>query len=292
MDHKKYGILLFNAVRETLETMAFAEVIPCSLMLGDEELEQDDFESGNGNSANGPVSGLDPEGAISAWPDGSDDNGGEIDSSLDSWGTPSDEGPADLAEDAWGDLPTDEPGDDWGAVPSENAEEDDPWGAIPAAPPASGEDPWGDVPASEARGMSPLHMSGKDIDFEQLVDNQTDWVWSCMRVNSEDVHSVWFIVSKNLAMQLARSMYAGEMFELDSPMIRDLVAELTNVLGGKLMLLLEELGGKFTLAVPEIGIGMPQIPEAHTFDSILCKVLVDSEYPVMSSICFNETANG
>lgn len=275
MDHKKYAILLFNAVRETLENMAFAEVVPCSLMLGNQELQQDEFDSAQG--------GLDSEGVGTGWPsdeadsgeNGSDDDGwGASPGAGDQWDEASGGGASETGED-----------DSWGAAPDVSPE-GDAWGAGPVGD--SEEDPWGDVAVTESRGMSPIQMTGKDIDFDQLVENQDDWVWSCMRVNSEDVHSVWFIVSKNLAMQLAQSMYAGENFELDSPMIRDLVAELTNVLGGRLMLLLEEMGGKFTLAVPEIGVGMPKIPEAHAFDTILCKVLVDSEYPVMSSICFNE----
>jgi len=75
--------------------------------------------------------------------------------------------------------------------------------------------------------------------------------------------------------------------QLDTPIVKDLVAELTNVLGGRLMLLLEEMGGKFTLTVPDIGFGMPDISEAYTSQGAVCKVVVDSEHPIIVALCFN-----
>jgi hypothetical protein len=42
---QKFGNLLFNAVRETLETMAFAEVIPCSIRIGDQEFAHAEADS-------------------------------------------------------------------------------------------------------------------------------------------------------------------------------------------------------------------------------------------------------
>ena len=84
-----------------------------------------------------------------------------------------------------------------------------------------------------------------------------------------------------------QNMYAGEDVQLDTPVVRDLIAELTNVLGGKLMLLLEELGGEFTLTVPDIGFGLPDISEAYSSQGIVCKVVVDNEHPVIAALCFN-----
>jgi CheY-specific phosphatase CheX len=66
-----------------------------------------------------------------------------------------------------------------------------------------------------------------------------------------------------------------------------LIAELTNVLGGRLMLLLEEMGGKFTLTVPDIGFGFPDIPEMNAAQSVVCKIVVDSEHPIIVVLCFN-----
>lgn len=314
MEHKKYAMLLFNAVRETLETMAFAEVIPCAMMLGDQQLNEQDFDTAASDAATihhiGPV--------VSGWGDPTT----ESESHTDTFHGDSPDETDEAGHTNWGELGTQAvlsatiaDGEGWGAapdlpappntgqffegdwgenskaatclLPAEMGEGTDTWGK-PMVPGDVEVDPWGDTASIANQGITGLAMKGSDVDFDQLADKQDDWVWSCMRVNSEDIHSVWFIVSKTLAFRLAEGMYAGEITELDSPIVRDLVAELTNVLGGKLMLLLEELGGKFTLAVPEIGIGMPKLPDTHSLETVFCKVLVDNEYPVMTSICFNE----
>lgn len=300
MDPKNYGSLLYDAIRETLERMAFAEVIPCSISIGDQELTSlDDSEFDLGSEGGQSVSGWGDEeesGGTSAiqppvqtdfsqeeQSDWGTPGAASPDSADDAWGTPA----AAAPDDAWGTPGAgDSADDDWGATPTGSAGDDGDWGAT-VAPSAEGDDPWGEA-GSSTGASSGFSMKGRDINFDSLVENQDDWIWSCMRVNSPDIHSVWFVVSKSLAMELASNMYAGEGHDLDSPLIRDIVAELTNVLGGKLMLLLEKLGGQFTLAVPDIGIGMPKLPDAATMETVLCKVLVDGEYPVMSSICFNK----
>jgi hypothetical protein len=280
---QNFGQLLYNAVRETLETMAFAEVIPFSIKVGEEECAlSDEFsvqEAGGGWGGEPPADSTDaapadawgtatlpvvPAAAAVVTPLASPTNEG------DSWGTPSAE-PLP-AEDAWG-------------TPNAEPVSDDVWGSGISEP---GGDAWGD---SQTLGdqVSPLTLQSKKVNFDELVENQDDWCWACMKVNSPDIHSVWFIVSKGLANALAENMYAGENFELTNPLIRDIIAELTNVLGGRLMLLLEELGGKFTLTVPEIGFGMPEIPESHVLETVMCKVVVDGEYPVMVALCFNES---
>ncbi len=275
---KNYGTLLFNAVRETLETMAFAEVVPCSFQIGDQEFTSLDSDAFEIQESHIPKEwGEDPV--------QTDFSQKEQSNPEDGWGTASQDH-ADLPHtDAWGSPGSGEAAnDDWGSAP---AAESDGGGWGMSAPTEEENDPWGESVA--ATGPSPgFTMQTRDIDFNSLVENQDDWCWSCMRVNSPEIHSIWFVVSKSLALELARNMYAGENLELDSPIIRDLVAELTNVLGGRLMLLLEEMGGRFTLTVPEIGIGLPKMPDASTMETVLCKVLVDGEYPVMSSICFNK----
>ncbi len=270
MDHKSFGQLLFNAVRETLETMAFAEVVPCSFQIGNEEFSgvESDFDLADGSTP-GVDSDVQP-------PIQTDFTKAE----QSDWGS----APA-AGEDSWGAAPASND-EAWGSttVTSDDSGGTDAWGSIPAPVIESGGDPWG----GGTNVASSFRMKAGEINFNSLVDNQEDWVWSCMRVNSPDIHSVWFVVSKSLAMELANNMYAGEGLTLDSPIIRDLVAELTNVLGGRLMLLLEKMGGQFTLAVPDIGVGLPTMPDAATLETVLCKVLVDGEYPVMSSICFNK----
>ncbi|MDR2755829.1 MAG: hypothetical protein LBC20_09000 [Planctomycetaceae bacterium] len=297
---KNCGQLLYNAVRETLETMAFAEVIPCSIKVGSEEFVQDDdfaISSGNDTGSVG-VSGWGEESSIST--------------NLDSWGTVS---PAvsDAASenDSWETVSptvsdTALEDDSWGTVsPVENDEFSEPlvnndwnepntlevdelddasWGSGIIRPNAV--DPWGESNAL-ANQNEKMASNPKEADFDNLVANQSDWCWACMKVNSPDIHSVWFIVSKSLANALAQNMYAGEEFQLDNPLIRDLIAELTNVLGGRLMLLLEELGGKFTLTVPEIGFGLPDVPE-QGYETAICKIVVDGEHPVMVALCFNQ----
>ena len=255
MTPQNYGQLLYNAIRETLETMAFAEVALCSFQMdgkevsGAEALKPEWGDEGHSDRALKPPPPIQIDFTISQ----QSEAGGSVTASGtdDSWGT----GNAPQANDAWG--------------MSAN----------------SNTDPW------ETGGNyadSDFSMAAGEINFNSLVESQEDWIWSCMRVNSPDVHSVWFVVSKSLAMELAHNMYAGEDLQLDSPIIRDLVAELTNVLGGRLMLLLEKMGGQFTLAVPDIGIGLPAMPDSSTMETVLCKVLVDGEYPVISSICFNK----
>jgi len=272
MNHKSYGQLLYNAVRETLETMAFAEVVPCSFQINDEEFfGEEALEFALTDEEN---------------PDWQSQ-----------WQPPIQ---TDFTETEQSDLTAPERGDSWGASPAENAivsdswetsdvsspdDNGDAWGKIPVIPANRDIDPWGSHESVVASGF---RMKANEINFNSLVENQEDWVWSCMRVNSPDIHSVWFVVSKSLAMELAQNMYAGEDLQLDSPIIRDLVAELTNVLGGRLMLLLEKMGGQFTLAVPDIGTGLPTMSDSATMETVLCKVLVDGEFPVMASICFNK----
>jgi len=275
---KNCGKLLYNAVRETLETMAFADVVPCSIKVAGEEFANDeDF-----------IVTLDaPVGPAGGWGDTPAE-----DDPADAWGTvtPNTAAPnvaSTSAEESWGDSPEPtSPQDDWG-TPGEADEpvDDAQWGAL-SSPSIAAPDPWGDSNLADAcvAGQS----RPKETDFDEMVSQQTEWTWACMRVNSPDVHSVWFVVPQGLAHALMQNMYAGENIELDAPLVKDLIAELTNVLGGRLMLLLEELGGKFTLTVPDIGLGMPDISEAYTSNGVVCKVVVDSEHPVICALCFNQ----
>ena len=242
---KQYGQLLLDAIRETLETMAFAEVVPYSIKIGETELI-DPKELQASTSV--------PQGQVS---------------------------PPSAAQDS----------DPWGATPETNAASNDGWGAVSSSvTPALWEHPldaWGEnvsFPTPDEMGCNPKER----IDFEQLVAEQDDWCWSEIKVNSPELYSLWFIVSKKLAVELARTMYAGEDFHLDDPALRDIIAELTNVLAGRLMLLLEDLIGKFTLEVPRTGTGQPTLPDHSQFETVMCKVLVDASYPVISSACFKE----
>lgn len=293
MDHKSFGNLLFDAVRETLETMAFAEVVPCTFQIGDEEFTyspQDTSENDFATPIDQSTTQIDFQSseqsdAEDAWGVTKSTEPINLEDDDDDWATPDSN---DSGDDAWGTPAANDSADDasWGEMPAESAPEDDAWGENTAnASDNENDDPWGDGAPLPGSGFT---MQASDINFNTLIENEEDWVWSCMRVNSPDIHSVWFVVSKSLAMELARNMYAGENLELESPIIRDLVAELTNVLGGRLMLLLEKMGGQFTLAVPDIGVGLPKMPDTTTMETVLCKVLVDGEYPVMSSICFNK----
>jgi len=272
------GKLLYNAVRETLETMAFADVVPCSIKVAGEEFAHDDDF----------IVALDtPAGDGGGW--------GTVptDDPADAWGTVTPSLSSSTPDESWGDSPeptSNEPPqaaeDDWGTL--SGAGEPDghsDWGAV--SPPASmSSDPWGD--SSLADAVVGGQNRPKEADFDEMVTQQKDWAWACMKVNSPDVHSVWFIVSQSLAHALMQNMYAGEEMELDTPLVKDLIAELTNVLGGRLMLLLEELGGRFTLTVPDIGFGMPDISEAYTSQGVVCKVVVDSEHPIIVALCFNQ----
>ena len=235
--------------------------------------------------------------AESGWGDAEDDFSDDIpvDEVVDTWGLAVPDTPP-LENDDWGTVSGDPPpladtdgdGDSWGD-PALSVEDGN-WGhrdnvVIPEA------DPWGDAAALGGQ-VDSMDMSPREADFDNMIESQDDWCWACMKVNSPDIHSVWLVVSRGLANALAQNMYAGEEFQLDNPLIRDLIAELTNVFGGRLMLLLEEMGGKFTLTVPVIGFGMPAIPETPGLDTVLCKVVVDGEYPVITALCFNpgETA--
>lgn len=270
---KNCGQLLFNAVRETLETMAFAEVTLCSIKVGDEEFSQDEAFAAFSSTATDPVINNQGEAGwgdvpVAATPDAW---GSAVPDALppeDAWGVPAD---VPLPNDGWGDQPVDEEEEEWGKsgilLPSK--------------------DPWGESAAMAAGAPEAMaNMAPREADFEEMATREKDWVWACMKVNSPDIHAVWFVVTKGLANSLAMNMYAGEAFELDNPLIRDLIAELTNVLGGRLMLLLEEMGGKFTLTVPEIGFGMPEIPN-QGLENAVCKVVVDGEHPIIAALCFN-----
>jgi len=276
---KSCGKLLYNAVRETLETMAFADVIPCSIKVAGEEFAQDDdFAVATDVSAD--VAGGWGDVPVAQAP-------------ADTWGTAAPD--VSLTEESWGDSPeptaTPEPSvavDDWETVGNSSEVADDSvWGRGGTIDTASSmtSDPWGDAGLAEACAEG--QNRPKEADFDKMVTVQEEWCWACMKVNSPDVHSVWFIIPQSLAGALMQNMYAGEDIELDTPIVRDLIAELTNVLGGRLMLLLEELGGEFTLTVPDIGFGLPDISEAYSSQGIVCKVVVDNEHPVIVALCFN-----
>ena len=276
---KNCGRLLYNAVRETLETMAFADVVPCSIRVAGEEFAQDDDFAVATDVSSSVSGGLEKTPAVQ--------------DPADTWGTAA---PAvSPPEESWGDNPeptTSVPpivSDDWGAFDnSGDTAGDTEWGRSYAPDSTSSmvSDPWGDA------GLADACVEGqnrpKEADFDQIVSEQAEWCWACMKVNSPDVHSVWFIIPQSLAAALMENMYAGESIELDTPVVRDLIAELTNVLGGRLMLLLEELGGEFTLTVPDIGFGLPDISEAYSSLGIVCKVVVDNEHPVIVALCFNQ----
>jgi len=261
---KNCGNLLYNAVRETLETMAFADVVPCSIKVAGEEFARDDDFAVAGDVPSGETT--------SGWGDEASD----LPDPADAWGTAVPAATVPAA--SWGDSP--EPTgtappveDDWGARTS---------GTSVLAP----SNPWGDGGLLEAAAVG--HNRPKEADFDEMAATHTDWCWACMKVNSPDVHSIWFIIPKTLANALMENMYAGEETQQDDRVVRDLIAELTNVLGGRLMLLLEEMGGKFTLTVPDIGLGMPDISEAYTSQGVVCKVMVDSTHPVIVALCFNQ----
>jgi hypothetical protein len=355
---KNCGQLLFNAVRETLETMAFAEVVPCSIKVGGEEFSQDDDDfsigsssvstgndswgvggnnsnftdneitnnsqqsdawgmsasAANSNSANNSVSENSNVGNVGNVGDAGDsvkqgEKSVESRNSSDSWGSPdngsvmSTSSSRTLPNDSFSSVsnsgdwnpnnnPDDnpnvnsnEPATGWEDIDSNRSQTSkSEWAPINTVAPSR--DPWGD---SEAVAAAPAAtMALKEADFDEMVKQfaPDEWSWACMKVNSPDIHSVWFIVTKGLANVLARNMYAGEEFNLDNQLIKDLIAELTNVLGGKLMLLLEEMGGKFTLTVPEIGFGLPELP-SEGYENAVCKVVVDGEHPVIVALCFN-----
>ena len=277
---KNCGKLLYNAVRETLETMAFADVVPCSIKVAGEEFAQDDDFAVVTDAPSGETGGGWGDAPVAQAP-------------ADAWGTAT---PAvDSPGESWGDSPAPTasapPADDWGASDNANAPADDggAWGKPLAAAGTTSQvapDPWGDSKLADACA-SGLRRP-KEADFDEMVTAQAEWCWACMKVNSPDVHSVWFVIPQSLARALMENMYAGESRELDTPIVRDLIAELTNVLGGRLMLLLEEMGGKFTLTVPDIGFGMPDISEAYTAQGVVCKVVVDSEHPIIVALCFNQ----
>ena len=269
---KNCGKLLYNAVRETLEIMAFADVVPCSIKVAGEEFANDDDFAVASDS---PVSS-----AVAGWGDEA------AQAPADAWGTAAIAVPP--LEESWGDSPeptsgpASAPADDWG-TPSDAHSSATAWGSSVIVSATS--DPWGDSNLADACVAG--QNRPKEADFDDMAAAQTEWIWACMNVNSPDVHSVWFVVPQSLATALMHNMYAGEDVQLDTPLVRDLIAELTNVLGGRLMLLLEELGGKFTLTVPDIGIGFPDIPEMRSAQSIVCKIVVDSEHPIVVVLGFN-----
>jgi hypothetical protein len=277
---KNCGKLLYNAVRETLETMAFADVVPCSIKVAGEEFAQDDDFA---------VTFSLPGGNAGGWGDAP-----PAQAPADAWGTAAPAVHVASPEESWGDSadPTSSETpptttDDWETDSTASAN-DTAWGRSVVADAASltTPDPWGD--SNLADTVTGGQNRPKEADFDEMVAGQSDWCWACMKVNSPDVHSVWFIIPQSLARSLMENMYAGESAELDTPIVKDLIAELTNVLGGRLMLLLEEMGGKFTLTVPEIGFGMPDISQAYTAQGVVCKVVVDSEHPVITALCFNK----
>ena len=263
MQHEQYSQLLMEAIRETLETMAFAEIVPFSMKIGDKELmNREDLHVAAAHNAAATQA--------SPWDCG--------------WG----DAPGTVSEpDAWGETPTaqpavSEPRGDWGTCASPMTNQ--PMGDQPITDKMWDNplDAWGD----NAPLLIPQDTQTEQVDFDKLVSEQEDWCWARLHVNSPELDNIWFIVSKQLAQELARTMYAGDDFQLDNPALRDIIAELTNVLGGRLMLLLEEMVGKFTLEVPVTGTEYPVLPDNTKFETVICKVLVDGTYPIISEMCF------
>lgn len=232
MQHEQYAQLLLDAIRETLETMAFAEVVPFSMKIGERELMATDIMK----------MGLPDIPAETPPPVPTNELLGETLSDDDSWGNP-----LDLLD-------------------------SDPWGENVQIP----------VPVEEETNL----QLTEQVDFDKLMNTQDEWCWARLNVNSPELESIWFIVSQQLATQLGRMMYAMEDVETNTQALGDIIAELTNVLGGRLMLLLEEIIGKFTLEVPITGTGHPQLPDNAILETVMCKVLVDGVYPVISLLCF------
>ncbi|MGL4944473.1 MAG: hypothetical protein ACRC46_14930 [Thermoguttaceae bacterium] len=267
----RYGELLIQAVQDTLETMAFAEVIPYAMQIG-----KDEYHRLAGHCPSAPIPSLDPMASSTSW-------GDDVPASSGSGG-------------AWGDEPVatrSNDGDDaWGTVGNVEAVSSltvDDWGGKTELPP---QDSWG-----EAALLAPVDefaipaLVPKVVNFDEMVSQKDAWCRACMRVNSPDVHSVWFIVSQDLAVELAGNMYDASL-EVDSNLIRDLVAEITNILGGRMMLLLERLGGKFTLTVPEIDFLPPDFTDDEISRMVTCHVIVDGRFPVISSIVFSGEIKG
>lgn len=285
----KYGEILIQAVQDTLETMAFAEVIPYAMQIG-----EDDYHRLSGHCPSAPL----PLTSVSGV---SDSGWGSSDASDSGWG--SNDAPSPLpAADA-----TD--ADPWGAPAPSAAvtDDDDAWGNVASTPTSSLTVPdWGgktELPPQDSWGepslLAPVDefaipaLDPRVVNFDEMVREKTDWCRACMRVNSPDVHSVWFIVSQDLAVTLASNMYGDAVdVAIGSPLIRDLVAEITNILGGRMMLLLERLGGKFTLTVPELDFEPPVFDADEVARMVTCHVLVDGMYPVISSIVFNGEIQG
>ncbi|MCL2622322.1 MAG: hypothetical protein FWD31_01545 [Planctomycetaceae bacterium] len=273
MQYDQYGQLLMQAISETLETMAFAEIIPNSIKIGDREIMECN-ESCLTTKRNASTAS-----SAGGWAPFT-----ETESEPDAWGETSIAQPSTPdSSDAWG---------------------DDAWST--GASPVADMSPVADVsPITDRMWANPLDAweenvalpipqvtqadNIQQVDFDQLVNEQEDWCWACMKVNSPELDCIWFIVSKQLAEELARTMYAGDDFELDNPALRDIIAELTNVLGGRLMLLLEEIVGKFTLEVPTTGTGLPDLPDGTQCETVTCKIFVDNTYPIISMMSFKES---
>ncbi|MDR1494302.1 MAG: hypothetical protein LBT05_16530 [Planctomycetaceae bacterium] len=281
MHRQQYGQLLLDAIRETLEIMAFAEVVPYSITVDHEELVGEK----NASLAGGislPQTSEDSDGWGTSLSDSAETG---------TWGSIAENGLTDSADNIVADDTLEN-----------STAADNVWGTDAAATNI----PMEDSPVSDAMWSNPLDAWGENaaipisddisvsqaqpVNFDQLMNEQDDWCWSYLKVNSSELDKIWFLVSKKLAIQLAQTMYAGDNFQLDAPILRDIIAELTNVLGGRLMLLLENVVGKFTLEVPQTGTGRLEVLDGLNVESVLCKVLVDGVYPVVGVMCFREDA--
>ena len=211
MQYEQYGQLFFDTIRETLETMAFTEVVPYSMKIGEREL-------------------LDP----------------------------------DMLQ------PTVRTETKLSDTKSNSPVTDHRW-AFPL-------DSWGKSEVSRT----------ERIDFDKLMNEQKEWCWACMKVNSPELDSIWLIASKQLTLELARTMCAGNDSQFGNPVLNDIIAELTNVLGGRLVMLLEEIIGRFTLEVPVSGIGRPELPSIMDYEIVISNVFVDELYPVVGVMCFRK----
>ncbi|GHT12931.1 hypothetical protein FACS1894170_08350 [Planctomycetales bacterium] len=137
---KSCGKLLYNAVRETLETMAFADVVPCSIKVAGEEVAEDaDFQI-NDQSTIGTAEG---------W---GEDHAGTSSDPADAWGTVAPSVESSACE-SWGDSPqplessaiaNDSADDTWGTASADtDVVDDSDWGKSAVLPPK--EDVWGDA---------------------------------------------------------------------------------------------------------------------------------------------------
>jgi len=106
-------------------------------------------------------------------------------------------------------------------------------------------------------------------------------LWARIGVESDDIAALVLSVPHESADELFQTMYPDfEQIENQEQALRDMTAEIANVITGRFMLDYREGCHDFLLTVPEIGSGECELPDT----AVACRCVVEDTLPVIAAV--------